>query len=40
MITTITGATSSVANDAAVTKGSILYLENKCGVVSGAASCP
>jgi polysaccharide export outer membrane protein len=40
MITTITGATSSVANDAASTKGSILYLENKCATMSGTLNCP
>ncbi|MGA2496044.1 MAG: polysaccharide biosynthesis/export family protein [Roseiarcus sp.] len=40
MITTITGATSSVANDAASTKGSILYLENKCATMGGFPNCP
>jgi polysaccharide export outer membrane protein len=40
MITTVTGATSSVANDAASTKGSILYLENKCAPMGGGLNCP
>ena len=40
MITTVTGATSSVANDAASTKGSILYLENKCATMAGVLNCP
>jgi polysaccharide export outer membrane protein len=40
MLTTVTGATSSVANDAASTKGSILYLGNKCATMAGAANCP
>jgi polysaccharide export outer membrane protein len=40
MITTVTGATSSVANDAATTKGSILYLENKCATMGGVLNCP
>ena len=39
MLTTVTGATSSVANDAANTKGSILYLENKCATMSGVVNC-
>jgi len=40
MITTVTGATSSVANDAASTKGSILYLGNKCATMGGVLNCP
>jgi len=40
MITTITGSASSVANDAANTKGSILYLENRCATMSGVLNCP
>ena len=39
MLTTVTGATSSVANDAANTKGSILYLENKCATMGGVLTC-
>ena len=39
MITTITGAASSVASDAANTKGSILYLENCCATMSGVLNC-
>jgi polysaccharide export outer membrane protein len=40
MITTVTGATSSVANDAASTKGSVLYLGNRCATLSGVLTCP
>ena len=40
MITTITGAASTVAGDAASTKASILYLENRCAATSGLVSCP
>jgi polysaccharide export outer membrane protein len=39
MITTITGAASSVAGDAASTKGSVLYLENRCATMSGVLNC-
>jgi len=40
MITTITGATSTVAGDAASTKSSVLYLENRCTTMSGVINCP
>jgi polysaccharide export outer membrane protein len=40
MLTTVTGATSSVANDAASTKGSVLYLGNRCATLSGVLTCP
>ena len=40
MITTVTGSTSSVANDAANTKGSVLYLGNRCATLSGVLTCP
>ena len=40
MITTVTGATSSVASDAASTKGSILYLGESCATMSGVLNCP
>ena len=40
MITTVTGATSSVAGDAASTKGSVLYLGNRCATLSGGLTCP
>ncbi|MGD0642115.1 MAG: polysaccharide biosynthesis/export family protein [Roseiarcus sp.] len=40
MIATVTGATSAVANDAANTKGSVLYLQNRCRVTSGVWNCP
>ena len=39
MITTITGAASSVAGDAANTKASVLYLENRCATMSGVLNC-
>ena len=34
------GATSTVANDAANTKGSVLYLQNHCGMMNGGWNCP
>ncbi len=40
MLATLTGAASTVASDAASTKASVLYLENRCGAVSGIANCP
>lgn len=39
MITTITGATSSVAGDAANTKASVLYLQNHCGMGANVTGC-
>jgi polysaccharide biosynthesis/export protein len=40
MLTTVTGSASAVANDAASTKGSILYLGNQCATMAGIANCP
>jgi polysaccharide export outer membrane protein len=40
MITTVTSATSTVASDAASTKGSVLYLEDRCAKLSGVPTCP
>ncbi len=39
MLTTVTGAASTVAGDAASTKGSVLYLENQCAKMSGFLNC-
>jgi polysaccharide export outer membrane protein len=40
MITTITGAASTVTGDAANTKASVLYLGNRCATMSGVINCP
>ena len=40
MLTTVTGAVSTVATDAATTKASVLYLQNRCGPASGIVGCP
>jgi len=40
MITTISGAASGVASDAANTKASVLYLGNRCPTMSGVINCP
>jgi polysaccharide export outer membrane protein len=40
MITTITGAASTVASDAATTKASVLYLQNRCGPLNAVVGCP
>jgi polysaccharide biosynthesis/export protein len=40
MLTTVTGSASAVANDAASTKASILYLGNQCATMAGIANCP
>ena len=40
MITTLTGAASTVAGDAANTKASVLYLGNRCATMSGVINCP
>jgi polysaccharide export outer membrane protein len=40
MITTVTGAAATVASDAASTKASVLYLQNRCATLSGVVSCP
>jgi polysaccharide export outer membrane protein len=40
MLTTVTGAASTVASDAASTKASILYLQNRCGPPNGVVGCP
>ena len=40
MLTTVTGAASTVAGDAANTKASLLYLQNRCGPLSGVVGCP
>ncbi|MBV8473042.1 MAG: hypothetical protein JO107_00865, partial [Hyphomicrobiales bacterium] len=37
LITTVTGATSAVATDAASTKASVLYLQNRCAAI---VNCP
>ena len=40
MITTVTGAASTVASDAATTKASVLYLQNRCGPLNAVVGCP
>ncbi len=40
MLMTVTGAASTVAADAANTKASVLYLQNRCGAMIGVVSCP
>ncbi len=40
MLTTVTGAASTAASDAATTKASVLYLQNRCGPVNGVIGCP
>lgn len=40
MITTVTGAASTVSSDAATTKASVLYLQNRCGPANAIVGCP
>ncbi len=40
MLATVSGATSAVTNDAANTKGAVLYLQNHCGMMNGGWNCP
>jgi polysaccharide export outer membrane protein len=40
LLTTVTNAASTVAGDAANTKASVLYLQNRCASMGGVVNCP